>query len=427
MKSLTLTALLGFACVGLAAAEEIHVSGSGSTPPSSAGEVGSAPPPPSPDAASQKVQVKDPMSTGDMEADVNSESIYEDGAAQGSNDKGDKDQPQTVGEPPEAMVPPSAMAKVEPEQPLPLELRKVFYINMDKDTDRRERITEQLRMYAANLEHVRVQGISTDDLQNHPDYVSDKLSTKCCAADRSCEAMFDKDIRNWRSCCCDFSHRKAYEQIAQQDDGLYLVIEDDVEFEPEWQSKLREAWAKVPADWDVLRLGFWGDMHPDDRTNDGPWLKARRDHGKWPEFKGYYGAHAVLLTPGKARSLLEKIKGAPLDYADRFTKQTKQLNNYVLDNCIVCVVTDESNMPTGSSSRMEASTSFSLLTSGSSVVLDITTGRVKLGGNEVQGLSVRKSAPVTDANVDQLKTMDDVKVSKTDGMVKGGNVASLIP
>merc|ERR1712146_624094 len=116
---------------------------------------------------------------------------------------------------------------------------------------------------------------------------------------------------------------------------------------------------------------------------------------------------------GSAKSS-RKNQGCQTRLSDRFTQQTSQLQNYVLDDCIVCVVTNDDNMPTGSSSRMEASTSFSLLSSGSSIVLDTTTGQGKLGGSEVKGLSVRKIKSQADENVDQLKTMDVAKTSKTD-------------
>merc|ERR1711998_285500 len=88
-----------------------------------------------------------------------------------------------------------------------------------------------------------------------------------------------------------------------------------------------------------LRLGWWGDVNKADMVADNPnWSLANRtSKGTWPQFKGYYGAHAIVLTPEKAKKLVDAARKTPGDFADRFTQNTDELRSYVVGTPIVAL------------------------------------------------------------------------------------------
>merc|ERR1719446_937261 len=112
---------------------------------------------------------------------------------------------------------------------------------------------------------------------------------------------------------------------------MYLILEDDVKMQTGWLRQARKALEDVPDDWGMLRLGMWGDTNPDDVVKEhSTWFAAnRKSAGDWPVFKGYFGAHAIVLTPEKARQLMSVVKEHHGDYADRFTASTDRIKSYV--------------------------------------------------------------------------------------------------
>lgn len=200
----------------------------------------------------------------------------------------------------------------------------IFYINRDVDTMRRENMEKALSGVDRQATRiVRLQAVNADEVEQDPEF--DRLMPKGCCTNMAVHECIVAKLsygQGMRSCACDFMHRKAYHRIAESPDGFYLVLEDDISFtSSDWESKAMAYLATAPPDWDMLRIGYWGDTHPDDRVSSSPgWLRAFRDRGKYPKYQGYYGAHAVVLTPGRAKKLVELMTIYYGDFADHFTK-----------------------------------------------------------------------------------------------------------
>merc|ERR1719428_649770 len=51
------------------------------------------------------------------------------------------------------------------------------------------------------------------------------------------------------------------------DDDLYLIMEDDTFFDEKWKMRLLQLLHNTPDDFDMLKLGYWGNRHCEDRVN----------------------------------------------------------------------------------------------------------------------------------------------------------------
>merc|ERR1719456_331210 len=69
------------------------------------------------------------------------------------------------------------------------------------------------------------------------------------------------------------SNSKLIQQIADSDpegiknDDIYLIMEDDSVVLDDFDKKLKKLLDNTPADWQVLRLGYWGRVRCEDRVN----------------------------------------------------------------------------------------------------------------------------------------------------------------
>merc|ERR1719424_2391638 len=69
------------------------------------------------------------------------------------------------------------------------------------------------------------------------------------------------------------SNAKVIQHIAETDpegiknDDLYLIMEDDSTILPGFNEKVKKLLDHTPADWQVLRLGYWGHVRCEDRVN----------------------------------------------------------------------------------------------------------------------------------------------------------------
>jgi len=112
----------------------------------------------------------------------------------------------------------------------------IYYINLDKATERNRRFTSRLQ--STGLNATRVRGVTPVD-----------LSRFTIKMPRQCSTNTQLEIS------CSISHLKAihtaYHNTSNPDD-LGLIMEDDIMFlrVPDWQELVRSA----PADWDILQL-----------------------------------------------------------------------------------------------------------------------------------------------------------------------------
>lgn len=118
---------------------------------------------------------------------------------------------------------------------------KIYCVNLDCDKERFEYVKQQLNKH--NLEVTRFSGILGSEVKepDYPEYIkSDSwlLKNKC------------------GSVGCYLSHLKIWDQILESDYiNQALILEDDVDLDPDFNKKLEKYYKLVPDNWDLIYLG----------------------------------------------------------------------------------------------------------------------------------------------------------------------------
>jgi glycosyl transferase family 25 len=118
----------------------------------------------------------------------------------------------------------------------------VYLINMDKDTDRLEKVTKECKKFNINFE--RFNGVD-------PLKLSKKELNKYVS--KICQNICPNGIIG-----CGVSHMKIYEDALKNNYKNILVLEDDVFFSDDIYEELNKAMIELPEDYDILYLGCLG-------------------------------------------------------------------------------------------------------------------------------------------------------------------------
>ena len=118
----------------------------------------------------------------------------------------------------------------------------VYLINMDKDTERLEKVTKECKKFNINFE--RFSGVN-------PLKLSKKELNKYVS--KTCQNICPNGIIG-----CGVSHMKIYEDALKNNYKNILVLEDDVYFDDELYEELNKAMKELPEDYDILYLGCSG-------------------------------------------------------------------------------------------------------------------------------------------------------------------------
>jgi hypothetical protein len=136
----------------------------------------------------------------------------------------------------------------------------------------------------------------------------------------------------------------------QDDDGLFLIVEDDIykkgDSKDDWVSIAIGCIKKAPEGWVMLRIGSTykgGDedlVSGPDSTSACAWLSVGQKHKKSKATGSkvrYNGAHAIVLTPEKARKVLQHIVPHSLSWADSWTGDSPDghIKSYVLKHDLI--------------------------------------------------------------------------------------------
>jgi glycosyl transferase family 25 len=118
----------------------------------------------------------------------------------------------------------------------------VYLINMDKDTERLDKVTKECKKFNINFE--RFCGVD-------PLKISKKELNKYVS--KTCQNICPNGIIG-----CGISHMKIYEDALKNNYKNILVLEDDVYFDDELYEELNKAMTELPEDYDILYLGCFG-------------------------------------------------------------------------------------------------------------------------------------------------------------------------
>jgi glycosyl transferase family 25 len=118
----------------------------------------------------------------------------------------------------------------------------VYLINMDKDTERLDKVTKECNKFNINFE--RFSGID-------PLKLSKKELNKYVS--KTCQNICPNGLIG-----CGVSHMKIYEDALKNNYKNILVLEDDVYFDDKLYKEIDNAMTELPEDYDILYLGCFG-------------------------------------------------------------------------------------------------------------------------------------------------------------------------
>lgn len=214
---------------------------------------------------------------------------------------------------------------------------KIYYINMDISTDRRQHIEEMLNKTKIPYERVVPINLGTTE-EIYQNYVVKQNFTFCDYEQFRKKINF---IDTHGAASLYFTFKQIADKVCKNDiPGLdigsrVLILEDDVTFDDAWHERLVDAMDALSGfNWSIARLGMWGDQRKEDMINKY-WHRVSQPLfiPGWPPQYFYHGILAVLVEVGsrtqplcdlfatKPVCWIEGVLGAPeleaycIDYA----------------------------------------------------------------------------------------------------------------
>lgn len=172
----------------------------------------------------------------------------------------------------------------------------VYVINMDKDTDRLDKITKECNKF--NIKFQRFTGIDSNTL-------SEKQKNKYIT--EFCKKYCTNGIIG-----CGISHIKIYKDVINNNYNNVLILEDDIYFKEDFHSILNNTIDELPNDYDILYIGYFG-LSSKNTYNDHNYLLKILSNKKTeknilktiycPEFP--LGTHAMIISNKGCKKLLQ--------------------------------------------------------------------------------------------------------------------------
>lgn len=196
------------------------------------------------------------------------------------------------------------------------QVSKVIYINLAWDRARRQYMEDQLQVMGQlwqsqfrDFQWERLDAVEATALQHEDRFAHWR--------EKGFSRSNIPDVQgDWSTAACAYSH---YSAISRIDEGpgsrLVLITEDDVAIHPKFLQMWEEVWPYVPEEWDVLRVGWFGD-----HQNCSQVINPRADRAGWQALKNgecaYCGAQAYIVNPRSKQRLLKRFEHSKITHAD---------------------------------------------------------------------------------------------------------------
>ncbi|CAE6521977.1 unnamed protein product [Rhizoctonia solani] len=132
---------------------------------------------------------------------------------------------------------------------------------------------------------------------------------------------------------CWYSHYQVLLKIANGEDQVAIVLEDDIDMEWDLEKRLRGMWPHLPKDWDIVMLG-----HCMSDENENPPV---RGHPHLHPSKHVLCTHAYAISRAGAQRLVRYLRtplfafSRPIDHAIQHFNHHKILNIYSVEPAVV--------------------------------------------------------------------------------------------
>jgi len=187
-------------------------------------------------------------------------------------------------------------------------VKKIYYINVDWSDERRKIMDAHLDRFGVPYER-----FSAVDAANVEKGLYDEEIART-------GGVVDNMRGNYGTIACSLSHRHLYRKILEEDpdgDGIYIVMEDDIMLNDDWQEHLALLLKNIPDDWNAI-IGAWCcNLRCTDLVNEhmAHVLSPMLTEGSWPAL-WYGGSGMVVLSPRRLRPLMERLDTSPVEQSD---------------------------------------------------------------------------------------------------------------
>jgi glycosyl transferase family 25 len=206
---------------------------------------------------------------------------------------------------------------------------KVYVINLEKDKERLEYITTQLK--AQDIEFERFEAVDGTKIKDDIRLTS-QCNTTCPDGLKGCA----------------ISHRTLWETMIEKDYKNILILEDDAILNSNLNSELQLSWNEVPNDFDILYLGstfYCGDTSSYNKivtklTN----RKIENISENILKTEGCGGLYGYIISQSGARNLTKEPIGFHVDDFINGQVQKYSLNAYAFHPVLIEANNKKSNL-----------------------------------------------------------------------------------
>jgi len=205
----------------------------------------------------------------------------------------------------------SANGTVENE----FKIKKVFYINLDGDKGRRA--TMEKRLKADRVEFERWRATTVEDVAAMPKQQDvPKELWQFSSTGYSDYMKWFPDKAKHVTAAIYLSQAKLLKHIMEQDshsDDIYVIMEDDVELNKNWQAQLANKAKTLPEDWDLAKFVYWGMKRCEDRVPNSDWYEFRGPAMWTNKVDSMYSGNTAYMFRAKSiKNILEQLRGMPV-------------------------------------------------------------------------------------------------------------------
>jgi GR25 family glycosyltransferase involved in LPS biosynthesis len=154
----------------------------------------------------------------------------------------------------------------------PKKVKKIYYINVDGSDERKRHMQAELSQKSHGTKYERFPAFKAEDVPKHEKSPTFKKVASLYSKARYTPWLL-RDASKEVFAAIHISNYQVMEKILKEDplgeksDEVYMVLEDDTKLMENWDKKIPQILANTPAEWDILRVGYWGFARCGDREN----------------------------------------------------------------------------------------------------------------------------------------------------------------
>merc|ERR1719160_2300602 len=207
------------------------------------------------------------------------------------------------------------IAEEEQKKDETINIKKVFYINLDKETQKKNKMEAKLKQ--SGLTYERFPAATWQEIQKMPKDkdVPQELLQYSSQGNSDYLKWFPENAKQVTHAIY-LSHARLLKKISEEDndsDDVYVVLEDDVTLNKNWKEELTEKAKTLPKDWDVAKFVYWGIKRCEDKVPDSDWYEYRSP-SMWTNKVDsmYSGNQAYMFRAKSIKNILQQLRGMPI-------------------------------------------------------------------------------------------------------------------